>query len=225
MLLDEIDWTLEPRQQYAILGQQGSGKTTLLEILSGAKLPTTGWVDRRAIVSSTIALLRYSTLFSTPRQLIKRLSKVYQVDDRNLFEFVEAFSELEGTMDSPIRVLSKGARQRLAVGLFYGVPCDYYLFDERASTRNARVKAKAMEVQLQRRQNSGMVLVTTNTRAALAFGGIGGVLFRGKLSFYASLEEAVAVFERIQAEYPVLSIEDQTRHRLQDEREDEGDFF
>lgn len=225
MLLEEINWTLEPRQQYAILGQHASGKTTLLEILSGAKLPTKGWVDRRAIVSSTVALLRYSTPYSTPRQLIKRLSKVYRADEQDLFQFVEAFSELEGNMDSPIRLLSKGPRQRLAAGLFYGVPCDYYLFDERASSRNARVKAKAMAVQRQRRQNSGMVLATTNTKAALAFGGIGGVLFRGKLNFFASLEEAVAVFERIQAEYPVVSIEDQTRERWQEEEEEEGDFF
>ncbi len=221
-LLDGIDWTLPPRTQYAILGQTGAGKTTLLQILGGTQFPTRGWVERRAIVSSPVGLLRFATALATPRQLIQRLAKVYEVDDQQLFRFVEDFSELEGAMDTTIRKFTKDETRRLGAGLFYGIPCDYYLFDGRFGSRSAHIKSKVLDAHLQRRKQAGMVLATGNTREALAFGGIGGILFRGKLKFFASVEEAVAIFERLKIENPNVSTKDRTRETPD---EDEDDYF
>lgn len=219
-LLDGINWTLPRRARYAILGQRGAGKTTLIEILSGTQFPTEGWVERRAVVSSTGGLLRFAPPRGTPRQLVRRLSKVYHADDERISEFVEIFSELGGVMDTPIRELPRLARQRLSLGLFYGFPCDYYLFDGQAGTRNVRMREKVRSAQMQRREEAGMVLVTSSTRDALDFGGIGGILFQGELSLFASVEEAVVVFERIMIEHPVVN----TEHRPRDTWiDDEGD--
>lgn len=223
-LLDEVNWTLPPRARYAILGQRGAGKTTLVEILSGTQFPTEGWVERRAVVSSTGGLLRFAPPRGTPRQLVRRLSNVYNADDQGISEFVEVFSELEGAMDTPIRELPRLARQRLSLGLFYGFPCDYYLFDEQSGTRNVRMKEKVRSAQLQRREEAGMVLVTTSVRDAVDFGGIGGVLFQGELSFFESVEEAVVVFERIMIEHPVVNIEKRPRDTWVDD-EGDGELF
>lgn len=224
LLLDQVDWTLPPRARYVILGQERVGKTTLLQILGGSLLPTRGWVERRGIVSSPIALLRFAAPFATPRQLVERLASFYQVDGWRVSRFVERFSDLRGGMDTPIRKLSREARQRLSFGLFYGVPCDYYLFDGRATPRIASLRWKVQEAQLQRSEHAGMVLATSNVREALAFGGTGGILFRGKLSFFPSVEEAVEVFERQKIEHPV----EKTEHYVEETRPDdegESDFF
>lgn len=206
-----------------ILGQGGAGKTTLLHILGGTRFPTMGWVERSGIVSSPIGLMPFATPIATPRQLIQRLAKVYQVDDESLLRFVEVFSELDGAMDVQIRKLSKEGRRRLSTGLFYGVPCDYYLFDGRYGTRIAALREKVRHAQAQRREQAGMVLATGNTREALAFGGTGGILFRGKLTFFETVEEAVRVFERLKIEYPAV----RTEHHISETNEEEGDgdFF
>ncbi|HEY5057435.1 MAG TPA: ATP-binding cassette domain-containing protein [Gaiellaceae bacterium] len=41
-LLREIDWTVEPGQQWAVLGPNGAGKTTLLEVASARMHPSSG---------------------------------------------------------------------------------------------------------------------------------------------------------------------------------------
>jgi iron complex transport system ATP-binding protein len=46
ILLDQIDWTVELDERWAILGPNGAGKTTLLQIAAAAAHPTSGeaWV-------------------------------------------------------------------------------------------------------------------------------------------------------------------------------------
>jgi iron complex transport system ATP-binding protein len=45
MILDEISWTIEQGQHWALLGANGSGKTTLLKIITGYEWPTSGSVE------------------------------------------------------------------------------------------------------------------------------------------------------------------------------------
>ncbi|MDO8302734.1 MAG: ABC transporter ATP-binding protein [Sedimentisphaerales bacterium] len=44
-ILDDISWTIEQSQHWAILGANGSGKTTLLKIIAGYEWPTSGSVE------------------------------------------------------------------------------------------------------------------------------------------------------------------------------------
>ncbi len=50
-ILDQVDWTIEPGQRWAIVGANGSGKTTLLRIASTYLWPTRGQV---AVLGATI---------------------------------------------------------------------------------------------------------------------------------------------------------------------------
>src|SRR5512137_2633517 len=44
-ILDDISWTIEQGQHWALLGANGSGKTTLLKIITGYEWPTDGTVE------------------------------------------------------------------------------------------------------------------------------------------------------------------------------------
>ncbi|MBP1999634.1 iron complex transport system ATP-binding protein [Paenibacillus shirakamiensis] len=44
-LLQDVDWSVEEHQHWAILGLNGSGKTTLLNMLNGYQWPTTGRIS------------------------------------------------------------------------------------------------------------------------------------------------------------------------------------
>jgi iron complex transport system ATP-binding protein len=45
LILDDISWTIEQGQHWALLGANGSGKTTLLKIITGYEWPTDGSVE------------------------------------------------------------------------------------------------------------------------------------------------------------------------------------
>ncbi|MBY9078527.1 ABC transporter ATP-binding protein [Paenibacillus sp. HN-1] len=45
LLLDQVSWTIEPGQHWALLGLNGSGKTTLLNMVNGYIWPTEGEVE------------------------------------------------------------------------------------------------------------------------------------------------------------------------------------
>ncbi|MEO0416075.1 MAG: ATP-binding cassette domain-containing protein [Verrucomicrobiota bacterium] len=46
-ILEDINWTVESGQHWAVLGANGSGKTSLLKVLMGYLTPTTGGVTMR----------------------------------------------------------------------------------------------------------------------------------------------------------------------------------
>ncbi len=124
-VLDEVDWTIRPRSQLVILGVDHVDCTTLLDIAGGAQLPTSGWVERNARVVHASWIRAVTSGPITPRQLIGNLSKIYRVDIDALIEFIDDFAELGLLMKVPIRALPRNARQRLGVGLIYGIPAEF----------------------------------------------------------------------------------------------------
>lgn len=197
LVLDEIDCVFQPKTHYAILGAKGSGKTTLLQLLSGAQVPTTGWIERRAVVSSMAGLVRFGAGLTTPRQLTRRLANLYRADPLTTSHFVENFTKLGNAMDLPTRFLSLASRQKLGIALFYALPCDFYLYERVFGTKLADMKELVQQAYLQRRNESGMIFATSQPRAARLFGGRGGVLYAGKLTLYDTVEEAIDVFEQL----------------------------
>ncbi len=197
LVLDDVSWTMPPRRKIAILGQRGAGKSTLLEIISGAQVPTTGWVERRAVVSPVHGFVRYGTGTTTALQLAELMSVLFRTADSALARFVEQFAELEGQMNVPVRQLTRHQRQGLNVALFYGLPCDFYLFDGRFDLGSGETRTRCREAFRQRQKSAGMILTTDRPRVALDFGGSGGVLHCGKIALFETVEEAIEVFEAL----------------------------
>jgi len=201
-LLDDLSWHIPAGSRYVILGQPGSGKSTLLDLISGARIPTGGWVERHALVTRR-SLMGLVSSMTSPRKLIRILCNVYNASDDEVGNFVENFAEIEGMMDMPFKALPRQSRDRLAIGLFYGFPCDFYLFDERFKARNLRMKDKVDEAFLQRGRTAGMILATSNTRYVKEFGGTAGILYRGQLCFFDDVDEAIATFEQLPVDQPL----------------------
>lgn len=205
LVLDRVDWSIDKSARVVVLGQKRSGKTTLLDTLSGSSVPTEGWVDRRAMVSPRLPLTRFAQRFTTPRQLALQHAHLYLTDPEALCSFVEAFTGFETAMDVPIRHLPNIARSSLQLALFYGIPFDFYLFDNRVAPGAGSLQPKVREVFELRGQTSGMVLATSSVKAARTFGGAGAVLHRGQLVPYATAEEAIQVHEYLLVHDPLQS--------------------
>lgn len=197
VVIDGIDWVVEPHTSYVILGHRAAGKSTLLQLISGSMTPTTGWVERRGIVSPMSPFLRLAGQFSTPQHMAEHMALLYRTDGKDLCDFVARFADIRNAMDIPIRRLPPLAHQKLGLAFFYGLPCDLYLFDRTFETRVQGMREKCRQAVEQRRKQCSMILATSSTRAAREFGGVPGILFRGKLRFFDSLDSAIEIFARL----------------------------
>ena len=147
------------------------------------------------MVSPRLPLTRFAQRFTTPRHLAIQHAHLYLADPDALCRFVEVFTGIESAMDVPFRHLPNAARSSLQLALFYGIPFDFYLFDNRVMPGIGPIQQNVREAFELRSQTAGMILATSSVKAARNFGGSGAVLHRGQLVPYATVEEAIQVHE------------------------------
>jgi heme exporter protein A len=123
--LEDVTLTLQRGATLAVLGPNGAGKSTLLRILSTLLRPHDGRVEvfgdplpnRAFAVRPKIGLLGHDPLLY--RDLTGRENLVYQarlhgVQPSRVQELVHAV-KMDGRADDPVRSLSRGMVQRIAV--------------------------------------------------------------------------------------------------------------
>jgi iron complex transport system ATP-binding protein len=137
VILDAIDWTVEPGQHWAILGANGSGKTSLLSTLTGYMPPTSGdisvlgetygrtdWRELRkriGIVSSSIHHLieghqtPLDTVIGGRHAMIGMWGEIRSDERAQALKILRQI-EAAAIRDRPWRVLSQGERQRVLIG-------------------------------------------------------------------------------------------------------------
>jgi len=137
VILDGIDWTVEPSQHWVILGPNGSGKTTLLAALTGYKTPTAGtiqllgetfgeshWPELRKKVGLVSGALNKLMADDEPALETVISGKYAMIDlwenptaaDRRTARAILKQIECTPIADRPWRYLSQGERQRILIG-------------------------------------------------------------------------------------------------------------
>jgi iron complex transport system ATP-binding protein len=137
VILNDVNWSVQPGEHWVMLGANGSGKTSLLSALTGYLMPTAGeisllgetygqsdWRELRkqiGLVSSSVRQMMadeepaLETVASGKYAMIDfwgRLSRTEKVEASRLLKQVEC----EYLAERPWRVLSQGERQRVLIG-------------------------------------------------------------------------------------------------------------
>ena len=137
VILDGIDWRVDPGQHWVILGPNGSGKTTLLAAITGYKTPTDGdiqllgqtfgeshWPELRkkiGLVSSALNKLMapaepaLETIISGKYAMIDLWHPPTPADRRAARAILKRIECLP-LADRPWQHLSQGERQRILIG-------------------------------------------------------------------------------------------------------------
>ncbi|MDO8587142.1 MAG: ABC transporter ATP-binding protein [Armatimonadota bacterium] len=132
-VLHDIDLRIEAGEIVAIVGRNGSGKSTLLKLMAGILQPNAGRVTHQGVIC---ALLDIGTGFHedlTGRENVFVNGAILGLREnrlRQLLPEVEAFAELEGFMDTPLRYYSSGMRARLGFAVAMSANPDIFLIDE-----------------------------------------------------------------------------------------------
>ncbi len=123
--LSDVSLSLPTAQTVVVFGPNGAGKTTLLRVLATLLRPHSGKVtvldtqlpDDAWQVRGRIGLLGHEPLLYrelTPRENLRYHARLHAVDNERIEEQLAAVS-MTSRADEPVRTLSRGMVQRIAV--------------------------------------------------------------------------------------------------------------
>ena len=181
-----------------ILGQNGAGKSTLFRLFSGSEPPDSGQIIRQATISWPLGFSGGFHGSLTARENIRFVSRIYNRNPRDVFDFVEDFAEIGRYVDMPVKSYSSGMKARLAFGVSMAIDFDYYLIDEVIAVGDAAFKKKCHRILSERRQKSTIILISHSNSLLKEFCEIGCVLHEGNLIFFPDIDSAISEHEKNQ---------------------------
>lgn len=139
-ILSEVHITLDPGSRVGLVGPNGAGKTTLLKILSGLWRPTEGTVQvfgekiglegpgrqRLGLVFEDARLYP----FLTGRDHILATARIHGIDGTEALDLVSGWMDLRTFIEQPVRRMSLGQRQRIALARALVPQPEILLLDE-----------------------------------------------------------------------------------------------
>jgi len=177
--VDGVDLALGAGECLALFGPNGAGKTTLLRLLAGLARPTAGEARIGAIAlpeataRARVGLISHKTMLYdalTARENVRFAADLHGLAEpaRATAEVLEALA-VTARADVPVRALSRGMRQRVAVARAVVHAPEVILCDE-PYTGLDEVGAAALTALLRARQAAGaaLVLVTHHLQEGLA---------------------------------------------------------
>lgn len=176
--LDDVNFHIAPGSITALVGPNGAGKSTLLRCLAALYRPYSGRVringqDTQEAPRQVHQSLGYlSDFFGLYDELSVRRSLTYACRTHGVSTLeVEPTAQRLGLgnwIDSPAGTLSRGLRQRLAIGLAIIHRPRVLLLDEPASGLDPEARISLSELFLQLRDQGMTLLVSSHILAELA---------------------------------------------------------
>jgi capsular polysaccharide transport system ATP-binding protein len=197
-VLRDVSFRIEPGDSVGICGANGAGKSTLMRIISGVETPSAGRVTRGMSTSWPIG---YSSCFQsslTGADNARFIARIYGQSIPELLDFVEDFAQLGPYFHQPIHTYSAGMQSRLAFGVSLAINFDCYLVDEVTSAGDARFRERCRQELHDRRANGTLVMISHDMSTLREYCSRGAVLQNCQLTFYDTLDEAIAVHEESQ---------------------------
>lgn len=130
LALDDVAFTIQPQSITALVGPNGAGKTTLLTCMAALSRPISGSIrvdgedildEPRKYHQKIGYLADFFGLYDelTVRQCLKYVGLAHNIPDSLIRQYVEETAvlvQIEDYLDKKAKTLSRGLRQRLAIG-------------------------------------------------------------------------------------------------------------
>ena len=129
----DISFTIRRGEKVAVIGRNGSGKTTLLRLIAGIISPSSGSLT---VASEPLALFKFWIGQNADLPVIDNIflfGAVCGMKRRQTGPLVAKILDAADIRElgfAPLRDLSLGQRQRLALSIVFQAPADFLVFDE-----------------------------------------------------------------------------------------------
>lgn len=195
LVLFDLNFTIPRHARLGICGANGAGKSTLMRLLSGAEAPTTGRITR---TMSTSWPLGYASAFQSSlsgADNARFVARIYGKDVKSVLDFVEDYAQLGSYFRQPLNTYSAGMAGRLAFGISLAVDFECYLIDEATAAGDDRFQRRTQEALTKRHADAAVVMVSHDAEALRSYCSTGAVLYGGQISFYDTIDEAIAIHD------------------------------
>lgn len=166
--LDQVDLQIAPGRIVGLLGPNGSGKTTLIKIMAGLLCPTAGQlsIDGRPIGVETKAVVSYLpdrmyyAGWMKASDLIRLFADFY-ADFRA--ERAQAMCRALGiALDTRIKTMSKGTKEKLQLILVMSRQAKLYLLDEPIAGVDPAAREFILQTILTNYSTDSTVIISTH---------------------------------------------------------------
>lgn len=168
--LKDISFNLEEGQSLGIIGKNGSGKSTLLKLIAGILKPTKGTIKYKGTLSSILDLgsgILPDLTGIDNINLIGQLIGLSKSEIRKQIEEIIDFSELEESINQPVKAYSSGMYLRLAFSIKTIFRPDILLLDEIISVGDYSFQEKSMKKIKQLKQNGVSIILASHSNAEI----------------------------------------------------------
>jgi lipopolysaccharide transport system ATP-binding protein len=166
LALRNLDFSVRKGEVLGVIGGNGSGKSTLLRVLADVYRPDSGRVVRhcQSVMLLSLSLGFDGALSGRENALISGVllgARQRQVEEK--MDEIIAFSELEESIDNPLKTYSAGMRARLGFSVAALIEADLLLIDEVLSVGDAPFRAKAEKAMLERIASTQTVVFVSHS--------------------------------------------------------------
>jgi ABC-type Mn2+/Zn2+ transport system ATPase subunit len=170
LVLDQVTVDIHDGEVVAVRGDNGSGKSTLLKIIVGISTPTAGEVTSRPRRVGYVPERFPSRQRMPARSYLVHMGRIRGLRTRQArTRAVELLHRLKlvGGVDTPLRHLSKGNAQKVAIAQALMVPSDLLVLDEPWSGLDESAHATLREM-IGELAAGGTAVVFTDHREAVS---------------------------------------------------------
>ncbi|MCP2257833.1 ABC-type multidrug transport system, ATPase component [Streptoalloteichus tenebrarius] len=167
-VLSGVTLSLPAGEVTAVRGTNGAGKSTLLRVVAGISPPTTGRVLDRPRRVAYVPEQFPAQGGMSGHAYLRHMARLRGLGASRAARRVEWLWErfgVRGDPDGPLRALSKGNRQKVALAQAFLVPPELLVLDEPWSGLDAAAHGVLAEVVAEARQEGAAVVVTDHTNA------------------------------------------------------------
>lgn len=197
LVLDDINFTVNPGDRIALLGRNGAGKTTLIKLIGGVEMPTSGKVVRKMSLSWPLGFAGGFQGSLTGYDNARFISRIYGREYEDLRAFIEDFTELGNQLKMPVKTYSSGMRARLAFALSLAIEFDCYLIDEIILVGDQNFQRKCHYELFEKRNDRSLIVASHNNDFVKSYCNRALVIHKSKATSYADVDEAVAVYDAL----------------------------
>jgi ABC-type multidrug transport system ATPase subunit len=194
-VLDRVDLIVRAGELVAVTGGNGSGKSTLLRIVAGLSTPTAGTISGRPRLIGYVPERFPSQQRMPARSYLVHMGRIRGLRTRRArsraMELLDRL-ELVGGAGTPLRNLSKGNAQKIAVAQALLVPPDLLVLDEPWSGLDASAHQTLGDLIAELAADGGRVIFTDHREAVVGLrASVTYRLERGRLTAAAPASAAV----------------------------------
>jgi capsular polysaccharide transport system ATP-binding protein len=183
-------------RRIGLLGPSKEDKRQFIDILAGVRMADAGAVIRQARVSFPVGTLPGFERTLSIRQNVEHFASLYGADVRETVELVRHLLNIGPRFETrgAATKLSKEETARLWALLPLSLPFDAYLF----TADNIQPGHECWELFDARKRTAGMIIPVQNEAFAKDHCDASLVLYRGKLTFFANVEDGLAFTAELQ---------------------------